>query len=350
MKRHPKKAHDWSERCEGTGGEGATPLGGYYSVKLSSNLHLQNNSISMNKMMKLGSLILMAHRGDLPGNFRHFPFLRRLAELGRVARLTGCLIPMISSLPAATLFLDASLAGSGPGEAAAFAGTKAPFTLRLTSSELMEPELRADLFALNAGTMAPLASDLDPDLHRIELKHPGVQSFGFSIDIPAVQRNQRLLLKLQVRTSDNGEWLPLPPIMLEAVLSTWEESLRQFAARYPIGRVNGGTRLAAVFARAHVEATEAEADALTTNPSVRVWFAESTEGETDLVAAPGAIMVVFRNVVRGGFEIARTGSTVRILIDAATLVTLDRNPAAQETLGRALAAATALLPPQPTQN
>jgi hypothetical protein len=247
------------------------------------------------------------------------------------------------------VFLGTSWSSVPPASIEVFGGVKTEFTLTLTSAELIQPQLRAGLFAVSGTLVAPLATDLRPELHRQGGSQPGVQRFTFNLDIPAVQRRQALMLHLQVQTVAGAEWLSLPAVAIEAVLSTWQESLRQFAARFPIGRVNGGDQLASALTRAGINAPDAEADALTANPSVRVWFAEVTDEQTRLTAAPGVVMVVFKPGVHGGLEITRTGPTINVLVESSTLSTLDRDPAAQNALERALATVAVLLPVQAIQ-
>ncbi len=247
----------------------------------------------------------------------------------------------VSAALAAPLFLDVAPGGTAAGPLRVMAGRTAEFRLALTSAQLEHPQLKADLSAVAGRLAAPLLTDTVIDLRRTDEARPGVQRFKFSLAIPAVERKQQLLLRLSVRPDPKADWLPLPPVQLEAVPRTWPDTLAAFARQVPCGRLAGSDALERLFGQAQIETAVATSDQSDPDPSIKVWFAEAGADEFRPPAASPAIWIVFKENVPGGLELWRPNPKpfYCVAADAAVLAAVDSDPAAQELFERALAAA-----------
>lgn len=273
-----------------------------------------------------------------------FRVIRLIAAVGAIAALAA---PGIRCAP---LFLE--IAGkSAPTQPLRFYATRqAELTLTVTAASAVELQMQGDLFAAAQTMAAPVNTEIPIKLHRDGFLRPGVQRFNFSVDLPAATRRQEFVLRLRVRASEAESWLPLPVVTLEIVPETWRTSLRSLADRIPCGRLATQEKLGRLLvqsgARIHV-AGEAGAG----EDPVRIWFVEDAPGEA-IADTPNGILIVFKPGVPGGLVVKRTGSppVMTILVDATILDTLENDPAAQEILDRALAAAEALAPASLPQN
>jgi len=244
------------------------------------------------------------------------------------------------------LFIELTSHEGHPPSLLLFSGRRTEFVLTLTASAIIEPQLSADLFA-EAGTIAaPLSTGLRPEVRRDGVSKTGVQRFYFSLDLPALERSQKLILKMRVRTSNDGEWLPLPAVLTEVVPLTWRNTLRRFVEKTPSARAADSKRLDAVFQRAGVNVPESSAEGLTTDQATRVWFAESEDDQWVPPAGTSVTWIVFKKAVGSNIAVTRTErGALGVAVDATVLANLDTDPAAQELFERALATAEALARP-----
>ena len=81
---------------------------------------------------------------------------------------------------------------------------------------------------------------------------------------------------------------------------------------------------------------------------VRVWLAEEHPAQFADSQAPTAVWIIFKTDVPDGMLIKRTASSQPvILVDSGALAAVDRDPASQAILERALMTAEALVSPRP---
>ncbi|MBK9989374.1 MAG: hypothetical protein IPP19_01240 [Verrucomicrobia bacterium] len=244
------------------------------------------------------------------------------------------------------LFIELVSREGRPPSLLIFAGRRTEFVLTLTASAVIEPQLSTDLFAAAGQIAAPIATGLLPKVHRDGASKAGVQRFCFSLDLPALERRQKVILRTRVRTSDDGEWLPLPAVVTEVVPLTWRNTLRRFVEKTPSTRAADCKRLEVVFQRAGVNVPESSPAALANDPAARVWFADSEDDTCMPPTAPAVTWVVFKKSVGNDIEVTRAecGALV-VAVDATVLANLDTDPAAQGLFERALATAEALARP-----
>ena len=273
------------------------------------------------------------------------------AGFGRISRNSGnrrlIFLSVLLVIPiwAGPIFLDTITSDSERIPLVVMTGKKAELVVTLTAATELLPQLSADLLAQAGPLAAPVRTGAMLELHRVGVAQAGIQRFAFDLDVPVVERKQVFILKLRVRPSAIEAWLPLPPVMLESIPSTWKENLRHFAHALPSGRLEGSERINKIFQQAEVDVPETPNDSPVTSPEVRVWFAEVIADELHLPETPPrTVWVVFKNNVRDGFEIQRPIRTgpVMVFVDQKALDVITGDPVAQKIFEQALTTAITL--------
>lgn len=273
--------------------------------------------------------------------------MRQLGAIGALVLMIACPSTQLLAEP---IFLGVTGANESTRPLGVMTGGKVDLILTLTAAGVIEPELSADLSLVGGTLTAPLVKGARPRLHRMGAAQTGVQRFQFSLEIPAAEKPQQLVLGLKVKVAPAEAWLPLPVVALEASPRTWKQTLQQFTHRIPSGRLAGGEHVDLLFEQAGIETPETAVGRAVKNPAVLAWFAEGGEDELRLPETPApAVWLVFKKNVPGGIELHRLAphGTLYLLVDEQALVSADTNPAAQTLLERALAFATALTSSEP---
>lgn len=276
---------------------------------------------------------------------KHGRGIGRVRQLGAPAALILTLAFAPSGRAAEAVFPEMAGANEAAKNLDVMAGEKAQLILTLTAATVIEPQLSADLSLVGGTLVAPLVKGVALALQRVGSAQAGVQRFQFSLEIPAAEKPQKLVLDLKVKTTPAETWLPLPGVMLESSPRIWKKTLQQFTGRIPSGRLAGSERLDQLFQQAGIEIPETAADVAVETPRVLVWFADAAAGELRLPAAPAAVVwLVFKQNVPDGLELRRLAphGPRCLLVDEQALVAAETNPAAQALLARALVFAAAL--------
>lgn len=260
--------------------------------------------------------------------------------------MAGIMLLASISVRGGPVFLEASAGDGLERPVEVFDGRSTEFVITLSSTATDTPLLSGDLVVVAGGLAVPLAKNLSFPLERVGEARAGVQRFKFSLEIPEAKRKQALVLKMKVRVAPLEEWLPLPAVTLSSVPATWKESLQRFARQVPCGRIAGSDRLQALFQKSEIEIIGLPEGEAPNDPSIRVWFAETSDTEFRVPSATRTVGVIFKKNVRGGLELWRPApqSPPCVLVEADVLDRIDRDPAAQEIFERALSMARALIP------
>jgi hypothetical protein len=269
----------------------------------------------------------------------------RSASLGVLLILGGSAL-----MGAAPVFLAVEAGREPPKPLLAMAGQRVELTLTLTAASELNPQLNADFVAIAGAIGAPVFSGKTLEVHRLGAAGPGVQRFGFGLNIPELKRRQAFLLRLRVRETGGQAWLPLPVARFEAVPRTWQDTLRQIQKDIPCGRLAGGKRLSQLCQEEAIELPETPTDAAVADRSVGIWLAETSGDEVTLPEIPrGALWLVFKKDIRGDIQVRRLTSRGPwcVLVDDSVLETINTDPAAQEIFERALAMAQTLASSEP---
>ncbi len=264
----------------------------------------------------------------------------------RCCGIAICAVAGALAAQAAPVFLQLAGAGEETKPIMVLAGQKTELVLSLAATEELAPQLTGDLSVVTGKTAAPLVPTLQFGLQRKEATKGGVQQFFFALEVPAVKSRQRLLLRLRLQTTAAQAEISLPSVWLDAVPSTWKESLQQFAHVVPAGRLAGDERLERLFAAAELEVPDAVEHLPITDAAVRVWFVASLEPELVLPATPpGVVWLVFKPGIGENCRVQRSadGGPLAVVVDDRALqAPADHDALAQALLERGLETARAL--------
>jgi hypothetical protein len=243
------------------------------------------------------------------------------------------------------LFLGVGLEEEASAPLPVLAGQPAEIFLRLAASETLAPVVTLDMSAVAGKTATPLVTGKKLDLAPAGRMGTNIQRFRFMAEIPAVERRQQLLLRLRLSTGPGEPAVLLPPLALEALPSTWKESLKLFARDLPLGRLAGSESLDRLLAAAEIDAAVVESDSGPVPSGSQVWLAALPAAEEITLPDAGeALWIVFKPNIGRACRIKRAGHALVVLADARALQLADRpDGISQEMLEHALATARTLL-------